>query len=327
MKKILGIGNALVDELMLIDSESMLHDMQLPVGGMTLIDDAGYEALEDKRNLFAPRRATGGSAGNAMLAVAGLGGACIFVGCVAGDETGRFFADNLHRQGIEDRLVHAVGRSGVASTFITPGGERTFATYLGASALLTAEDIADDAFLGAAIVHVEGYLVQNHALLTRILKVARQCGALVSLDLASYNVVQENWDFLHASVRKGVNILFANEQESEAFTREADLEAALDVMAAQCDIVVQKRGAKGSVAMRGSQRAEAPAHRVQVVDTTGAGDFYAGGFLYALARGGALQQCAEVGALCSAHVIQRVGTALPTEEWNEIKLNVARIML
>ncbi len=326
MKKILGIGNALVDELMLIGSESVLHDMELPVGGMTLIDDAGYDALEDMRHRFVPQRATGGSAGNALLAVAGLGGSCAFVGRIGSDETGRFFADNLHRQGIENRLVQAEGRSGVASTFITSGGERTFATYLGASALLCAEDIADDAFAGAAIVHVEGYLVQNHALLTRILKVARQCSALVALDLASYNVVQEHWDFLRQCVREGVDVLFVNEQESEAFTREADLEEALAQMAGLCPIVVQKRGAKGSVAVRGEERAEVLAHKVQVADTTGAGDFYAGGFLYALALGGTLRQCAEVGALCSAHVIQRVGTALPAEEWDEIKLNVARIM-
>ncbi len=326
MKKILGIGNALVDELMLIDSESVLHDMNLPVGGMTLIDDASYEALEDMRNRFAPQRATGGSAGNAVLAVAGLGGSCAFLGRIGSDETGCFFADNLQRQGIENRLVHATGRSGVASTFITPGGERTFATYLGASALLSAADIADDAFQGAVIVHVEGYLVQNHELLTRILKVARQCGAMVALDLASYNVVQQHWDFLQQCVAEGVDVLFVNEQESEAFTREADLEVALAQMAGQCPVVVQKRGAKGSVAVRGHERAEVQARKVQVVDTTGAGDFYAGGFLYALALGGTLQQCAEVGALCSAHVIQRVGTALPVEEWNEIKLNVARIM-
>ncbi len=326
MEKIVGIGNALVDELMLVESEAVLHDMHLPVGGMTLIDDAGYAALEDKRRSFSPQRATGGSAGNAMLAVAGLGGQCALVGRVGDDETATFFTDNLCRMGIENRLVRAAGHSGVASTFITPDGERTFATYLGASALLAAEDITSDAFRGAAIVHVEGYLVQNHALLTRILQMARQCGAMVSLDLASYNVVQDNWDFLHQCVRGGVDILFVNEQESEAFTREADLESALKLMAEHCSIVVQKRGAQGSVAVRGGERADVSARRAEVVDTTGAGDFYAGGFLYALAQGGTLQQCAEVGTLCSAHVIQRLGTALPAEEWKEIKLNVARIM-
>lgn len=326
MKKILGIGNALVDELMQITSPDVLNELRLPLGGMTLIDDNAYASLHSIRKDYHPERATGGSAGNAIKAATELGAHSAFIGRVGEDETGKFYLSELKRIGIEDRLIRAQGHSGVASTFITPDGERTFATYLGVAAELKAEDISSDAFQGAAIVHVEGYLVQNHALLSRIIEVARACNARVSLDMASYNVVEDNWDFLHDIVRGGVDILFANEEESKAFSREEDLDAALQHMADLCPIVIQKRGAQGSVAVSATERVSVPGVKVGVVDTTGAGDYYAGGFLWSLTQGGTLKQSCEVGSLLSANIIQHLGATLNTQTWNEIKLKVKEIM-
>lgn len=326
MKKILGIGNALVDELMLITSTAVLNELHLPIGGMTLISDDAYDSLNTVRKEYPPQRATGGSAGNAIKAAAELGARCVFMGRVGEDETGRFYLDELKRTGIEDRLIHAQGRSGVASTFITPDGERTFATYLGVASELRAEDIPTNAFQDADIVHVEGYLVQNHALLSRIIEVARAGNARVSLDMASFNVVKENRDFLHDIVRDGVDILFANEEESKAFSREDDPEAALRHMAALCPIAIQKRGAQGSVAVSAAERVSVPGMKVKVVDTTGAGDYYAGGFLWSLVRGGTLKQCCQTGSILSANIIQHLGATLDTQTWDEIKLKVKEIM-
>ncbi len=325
--KILGIGNALVDELMQIPSARVLKEIGLPVGSMTLIDEAAYEALSRVREQYPPQMATGGSAGNAVLAAAGAGARTAFLGRVARDAAGSAFINNQRRMGIESRLqVEEEGHTGICSCLILPDGERTFATHLGVAGDLSADDITPEQFADCGFAHVEGYLVQNHRLMDRIVDMARDCGVTVSLDLASYNVVEEHLQFLHQLVERGVDIVFANEQESLAFTGSSNLEEALRLMAGMAETVVQKRGADGSVAVCKGVRAQATAGRVSVVDTTGAGDYYAGGFLYGLSRGASLQQCVSAGTLLSSFVIQNVGAQLSPGQWDEISGLLKEIM-
>lgn len=324
--KIVGIGNVLVDELMRIPSADLLGRLGLPVGSMTLIDEATYESLARIRERFCPEVATGGSAGNTIKALAGCGARSAFVGRVAPDAQGRAYADCLQRMGIENRLVQAEGHTGICSSLILPNGERTFATYLGVSAGLSARDIRPECFEGCRMAHVEGYLVQDHALIERVVDVALECGVSLSIDLASYNIVEENRTFLTRLVERGVDIVFANEQESLAFTGDSDADESLKHLAAMAPTVVQKRGAAGSVAVRGTECVELKGEHVRVVDTTGAGDFYAGGFLYGVSRGATLEQCARAGALLSSYVIQWLGCELPAVQWNEIRLKLAGIM-
>lgn len=324
--KIVGIGNVLVDELMRISSVSLLKELGLPVGGMTLIDEPAYESLARVRECFPPEVATGGSAGNTVKALAGCGVQTAFVGRIARDAQGGAYTACLQRMGIEDRMVQAEGHTGICSSLILPNGERTFATYLGVSAGLSARDIRPECFDGCGMAHVEGYLVQDHALIERVADVARERGISLSLDLASYNIVEENRAFLTRLVERGVDILFANEQESLAFTGDHDAERSLSHLADMAPTVVQKRGDKGSVAMRGGERVEVQAEPVSVVDTTGAGDFYAGGFLYGVSRGATLGQCARAGALLSSYVIRCLGCELPAGQWEEIRAKLAHIM-
>lgn len=326
MKSIIGIGNALVDVLVRLESDEQLARLGLEKGGMQLIDDERQLILSAQMQQWNPAKATGGSAGNAMLALANLGAKPGFVGRVGNDDMGRFFADNCDAVGIEARLVSQGGATGVANTFISPDAERTFATYLGVAGQMAPEGITPELFRGYDILHIEGYLVQNHALIRRICEVARQLGMTTSIDLASYNVVDENRSLLRELVVNYIDIVFANEEESAAFTCGKSPEEALHEIASMARWAVVKVGKRGSMGMFDGTVVSVPGKQVGVVDTTAAGDFFAGGFLYALSQGAGLEQCLRMGSLLSQNIIQIVGTRLPEQTWEEIRSEAAEML-
>ena len=208
--------------------------------------------------------------------------------------------------------------SGCCIVLITPDGERTFCTYLGAAADMKAEDIFKEAFIGYDICHVEGYLVQDHELIETVLRTAKEQGCTVSLDLASYNVVNENHQFLKDLIYKYVDIVFANEDESFAYTH-LNPEEAVENLAQQCDIAVVKVGKRGSYVRQGTQVHHIGAITSNCLDSTGAGDLYAGGFLHALSDGFDLRRCGEIGTIAAGRIVEIVGTKLPEETWEEIR--------
>lgn len=326
MDRIIGIGNALVDVLVRLDSDSQLSDLGLPKGGMQLIDDETQMQLSLRMKELAPTRATGGSAGNAMLALANLGAHPGFIGCVSDDETGCFFRDNCQATGIDARLITRQGLSGVANTFITPDAERTFATHLGVAAQLSADDITPQLFEGYQIIHIEGYLVQNHDLIRKICRTAKQLGLQTSIDLASYNVVTDNLELLRNLVTEYIDIVFANEEESAAFTEGKAPEEALHEIASMARVAVVKLGKRGASAMQDGIEAFVPGQRVEVVDTTAAGDFFAGGFLYAYSHGASLENCLHMGTLLSQNIIQVIGTRLSDSVWDRIRQEAKAIL-
>lgn len=326
MQKIIGIGNALVDVLVRLESDAQLAQLGLEKGGMQLIDDGHQRILSAQMQQWNPAKATGGSAGNAMLALANLGAHPAFVGRVGDDEMGRFFSDNCDTSGIEARLMKQGGATGVANTFITPDAERTFATYLGVAGQMAPEDIRRELFQGYDILHIEGYLVQDCRLIQRICEVAKQLGMTTSIDLASYNVVSSNRSLLRELVAEYIDIVFANEEESAAFTQGKQPEDALREIAGMARWAVVKVGKHGSLGMYDGRMARVPAKQVDVVDTTAAGDFFAGGFLYALSQGAGLEQCLRMGSLLSQHIIQIVGTRLPEQTWEEIRNESQKIL-
>lgn len=326
MDKVIGIGNALVDVLVRLEDDATLSRLGLPKGGMQLIDDARHQSLSQQILPLCPARATGGSAGNAVLALANLGAEPGFIGRVGDDETGRFFLDNCRLTGIDARLIVGPGRSGVANTFITPDAERTFATYLGVAGQLTAADVAPELLSGYQLLHIEGYLVQNHELILHTCRLAKELGMRVSIDLASYNVVESNLALLRDLVSRYIDVVFANEEESRAFTEGKQPEDALREIASMADVAVVKLGSRGATAMQSGREARVPGRSLGVVDTTAAGDFFAGGFLYALCQGASLEGCLRMGTLLASHIIQVVGTRLPAEAWDEIRHEAAVIL-
>ena len=323
MDKIIGLGNALVDVLATLEDDTLLEEMGLPKGSMQLIDDAKLQQINTRFSQMKTHQATGGSAGNAILGLACLGAGTGFIGKIGNDHFGDFFRNNLQKNDIEDKLLISEQLpSGVASTFISPDGERTFGTYLGAAATMKAENLTLDMFKGYAYLYIEGYLVQDHELILRAMQLGKEAGLQICLDMASYNIVEGDLEFFDILITKYVDIVFANEEEAKAYTGK-DAWGAINEIASKCSVVIVKLGAQGSCIKKGTEciKLEVPPVK-KVVDTTGAGDYYAAGFLYGLTCGYSLEKCSIIGSILASNVIQVVGTTLSKKKWDEIKLNI-----
>ena len=317
MLRILGIGNALVDVSVFVHDDSILEKHHLYKGGMTLIDEETEKVIEQEIRGMNPQMSTGGSTGNAMMALASLGARPTFVGRIGNDELGRFFRDAGTRQGICEKLITCDEHTGVANTFISGYGERSFGTHLGAAMGLKADDITEELLGGCDLVHIEGYLVQNHELMEKICLTARKLGLKLSLDLGSWNIVEENLEFFHHIIREYVNLVFANREEATALSGLQDAAQSLAYIAGMTDTAIVKMGKMGASAMhRGGERVVVPANKIEnVIDTTAAGDYFAAGFLYAYGNGAALEDCLDLGVVLSESIIQVVGTRLSDEAW------------
>lgn len=320
--KVLGIGNALVDVL-LRREDDFLAQHGLPKGSMTLVDHNKVRAVLHGATDFAT--AAGGCAANTINGLAQLGVPAGFLGTTGDDEFGRAFAADLHANGVTPHLLRRQTQTGRAVAVITPDSERTFATYLGAAIEMGPEDLSPEVFAGYGCVHIEGYLVQNHDLVRRAMSLARAAGCKVSLDLASYNVVEANLAFLTEMVGDYVDIVFANEEEAKAFTGR-EHEHALDALGSFCEVAVVKLGRQGSLARRGQERASAGVIPANAVDTTGAGDLYAAGFLYGLVNGHSLERCCRLGALTAGCVVEVMGAKMPAATWNRIRTEASAIV-
>ena len=325
MDKIIGMGNALVDVLVRIDDDSLLEKLHLPKGSMQLIQEDTLSEIRKYTSGMKIHRSTGGSAGNTVCALAALGANPGFIGKVGQDETGAFFGDTLRQRGVNALLATCDLPSGIASTFISTDGERTFGTYLGAAATLRAEDLSRKMFAGYNYLYIEGYLLQDHDLMLRAVQLAKEEGLQVCLDMASYNVVEAERDFFDQLIVKYVDIVFANESEALAYTGKTPHEA-LEEIASKCSIAVVKTGKEGSLVKKGTEVIQLLSCPVDnVLDTTGAGDFYAAGFMYGLTCGYSLEKCVQISTILATAVIQEVGTTLPAKKWDEIKLNLSLI--
>lgn len=326
MDKIIGMGNALVDVLVRIDDDSLLEKLHLPKGSMQLIQEDTLSEIRKYTSGMKIHRSTGGSAGNTVCALAALGANPGFIGKVGQDETGAFFGDTLRQLGVNALLATCDLPSGIASTFISTDGERTFGTYLGAAATLRAEDLSRKMFAGYNYLYIEGYLLQDHDLMQRAVQLAKEEGLQVCLDMASYNVVEAERDFFDQLIVKYVDIVFANESEALAYTGKAPHEA-LEEISSKCSIAVVKTGKEGSLVKKGTEVIQLLSCPVDnVLDTTGAGDFYAAGFMYGLTCGYSLEKCVQISTILATAVIQEVGTTLPAKKWDEIKLNIESLL-
>jgi len=323
MSKILGLGNALTDVLATLQHDDILHALGFPKGGMIHIDEDSYQRVQDFFNKVPTTISTGGSVANSCRAMARLGMKVGFIGKVGNDHFGQLYAQSLTEVGVDNCLIVSdTLPSGVCCAFITPDGERTFADHMGASLSLRAEEIRSEVLMEYQYLFLEGYLVQDHQLIQGAAQMAKQLGLKVVMDLASYNIIKSDKDFCYLLVRDYVDIVFANEEEAKALTGK-EPEDALQELSQLCDIAVVKVGSRGSYVKRGEEQVHVDAVLVdQVLDTTGAGDHFAAGFLYGLLGGLSLEQCAQVGSIVSTEVIQVIGTKLSEDKWKEIKEKV-----
>jgi sugar/nucleoside kinase (ribokinase family) len=222
----------------------------------------------------------------------------------------------LKNSHIHPHLSYSSTETGRAIALVSPDTERTFATYLGAAMELTAADLNPAVFKGYGYFHIEGYMVQNHDLLSEAVRLASQNGLKISLDLASYNVVDENVAFLHPIVKQYVDVVFANEEESKAYTGLDPVEA-LSAIANECEVAIVKLGEKGSLIKHHDVTYKIGEFKINPIDTTGAGDLYAAGFLYGLVNGFDLKSCGRIASVLSAKVIEEVGARMSPEKWGQ----------
>jgi sugar/nucleoside kinase (ribokinase family) len=324
MKKILGIGNALVDVMTMISDDSILQKFGLPKGSMQLVDSNKSAIIKSETAGFKRIMASGGSAANTIHGLAMLGAHSGFIGSIGNDETGKFFEEDMKCAGIDTILINRDSVTGTAVALVSPDSQRTFATHLGAAVELSANDLVPEKFNGFDILYMEGYLIINKPLVERACIIAREKNMKIALDLASYNVVDAKLDDFMEIITKYVDIVFANEEEARSFTG-MDPEEALNSISKICEIAIVKTGSEGSWIKKSEETIRIGASKADLKDTTGAGDLYAAGFLYGYACGENLETCGLYGSILAGHVIEIVGARMNHEKWIAARKAVAEI--
>lgn len=323
--KILGLGNALVDILSPLKSDDYIEQMGLIKGAMELIDEDKLMKIMHLFQEFDTTLACGGSAANTISGLANMGVSTGFLGKVGHDSYGKFYNDSFLKDGVNPNLLKGDLPTGRAMTLISPDGERTFGTYLGAAATMKADDLRSEMFFGYDLMHIEGYLVQDPDFIRKAVQLAKTSGLKISLDMASFNVVKSQKRFFSELISEYVDILFANEEEVWAFVG-LEPEQAARTLAEICPIVVVKCGKEGSFVCHRKDCYKIDAIQAECVDTTGAGDLYASGFLYGWSQGYDLITAGSIGSLLAGHVIEVIGPRIDIETWNKIKLKVCTLM-
>lgn len=325
MKKIIGIGNALVDVMTIVPDETCLTRFSLPKGSMTMVDATRSGEIKEAINGLKRTLASGGSAGNSMYGLGVMGVYSSFIGKVGRDELGIFYEKDMVEAGVTPVLIRSkLSPTGTAVALVTPDSERTFATHLGAATELMPEELMAEYFKGYDILYLEGYLIFNLPLVEQACRLAKANNMCVALDLASFNVVNDMRPAFEMIVNDYVDIIFANEDEARAFTGMGPVEA-LDEIAKSCEISVVKTGPDGSWIKRGDEVVKVEALKVNAIDTTGAGDLYAAGFLYGFSNGFSLDKCGLFGSILAGKVIEVVGARMPDEKWAEAKKLIREI--
>jgi len=308
---VLCIGNAIVDVIANADDEFLTNEA-LVKGSMRLIDAAEAERLY--AHMGPAHQVSGGSAGNTAAGVAALGGRAGFIGQVAPDQLGEFYRHDLAAAGVEFTTPAAEVGAPTARSMIlvTPDGHRTMNTFLGAAQYLPRQALDESQIRESAILYLEGYLwdpeVPRYAMV-RAIEVARDAGRKVAFTLSDTFCVDRHRQGFNELLDGGrVDILFANQAEIEALAGVAHLETAVNAVAPKVETLVVTRSEEGALAVRNGQRADVPAEPIkELVDTTGAGDLFAAGFLLGAARGKSLEASLRLGAICAAEVIQHYG--------------------
>ena len=308
---VLCIGNAIVDILATAD-DAFLEAEGLTKGSMRLIDAEEAERLYS--HMGAATEVSGGSAGNTAAGIAALGGKAGFIGQVAPDQLGQFYIHDLRSTGVE--FTTAPADFGVPTArsmvLVTPDGHRTMNTFLGAAQHLPASALDEAQIRDSAVLYLEGYLWDPETpryAMVRAIEVAREAGRKVAFTLSDTFCIDRHREGFNQLIDGGkIDILFANEAEIQALAGIPHLETAVAAVAPKVETLVVTRSEHGALAIRGSDRADVPAEPVrEVVDTTGAGDLFAAGFLVGYTRGKSLEDSLRLGAIAAAEVIQHYG--------------------
>ena len=348
--KIIGIGNALLDVLIRLDDDRTLATLGLKKGAMDLIDESTMRRIQKAQAGLERSEAPGGSVCNTMRALARLCSRaewstqhgkeiasslamtddrlCAdvgYIGKIGNDMAGTVYEQEIRKAGVHPYLFRTEGISGCSTVMISPDGERTMATFLGPAGNLSDDEIADEILQSYDCLYMEGYLIVIEPLFLPMIKRAKRMGLKVALDLSNFNIVNGYRDLLSEVIPAYVDILFSNESEAGAFTGLPATEA-IDLIAESVETAVVTVGKDGVWAKQGNRKIHDAAISKDVVDTTGAGDHFAAGFLFGYALNASLAQSASIGSLLSGKVIETVGAQIPEEHWTQIKLKIDAIL-
>ncbi|HSG34631.1 MAG TPA: adenosine kinase [Sphingomonadaceae bacterium] len=314
---VIAIGNAIVDVMSPCDDD-LIEELGLVRGGMTLVD-AG-RANELYGAMGPAREISGGSAANTLAGLSELGAQCAFIGQVAEDQLGEVFTHDIRAAGIDFDTPPRAGDPPTARCliFVTPDGQRTMNTYLGASQFLPPEALDTDAVAAARVLYLEGYLwdpEEPREAMRKAIETAKSAGREVAFTLSDAFVIDRHGDDFRALIEDGlIDILFANQVELAALTGEDDFEAGLAALAPNLPVLVVTRSEKGAVGMTRDRRVDIAAEPIDhVVDTTGAGDLFAAGFLFGHVRGKDLETSLTMGAIAACEIISHFGARPETD--------------
>jgi len=309
MKKVLGVGAALVDLLIQVDEDWIVRKGQ-PKGGMHLVDWASMgRMLGDVSGDM--ETVPGGSACNTLVGLSRLGGRSAFLCKIGNDELGEIFTDHLARNKVESFARLGDAPTGRVLSAVTPDAQRTMFTYLGASAELSPTDTSDSIFQDAQVLYLEGYLAYNAPLLRAAASQAKAHGLQVVLDFGSFGVVNDCRSLLDELLESGlIDVIIANEDEAKAFTT-IEEELAATHLAKIAKVAVVKLGKRGALIAQGEEIVKVEAVPVDAVDTTGAGDLWAAGFLFGYLNGWSLEKCGKLASATAAEVVQVLGPSIP----------------
>ena len=336
MYDVMAIGNALVDHEYVL-SDAALEETELTKGNMTLAD------IKEQQQLLAyfklaeiepSKQAGGGSAANTMFTFASLGGKPFYACRVGDDDQGAFYLRDLHEAGVatSDKSIHAGGVTGSCVVAVTEDGERTMQTYLGTSSEIAADNVDFDALTQAYWLYIEGYLAMSESIQPAMTQLRQQAGihnAKIAVSFADPAVVKFAKDGLLNMLGNKVAVIFCNSEEAKLFTDKKQVKAAARALLEYCQIAVVTDGANGAViAHQPTDEAEVEVYDVatpavaNVIDTNGAGDNYAGAFLYALSQQYSLPECGRLASEISAQVIQQFGPRLASQDYRDIAQRV-----
>lgn len=315
----------MVDVLLKLDTDHTLKEIGIQKGAMDMIGRDQMIAIRQTQERLEKSEAPGGSVCNTMRAMAHLGAEVGFIGKIGDDAVGRFYEKAVREAGVTPYFVRTSGESGSCTVLISPDGERTMGTFLGPAATLRPDEIREEVLARYQCVYIEGYLIVNEPLVRTTMQKAKKLGLKVALDLSNFNIVNAFKGLLEELIPAYVDILFSNESEAQAFTGKTPGEAVKE-LSRMVDISVVTLGKEGALVGSRGVFCQVPAEGGKPVDTTGAGDNFAAGFLYGQSVGATLEQSARIGSLLAGHVIDVVGPEIPAYEWEQIKLKVNEIL-
>ena len=314
--RVLGIGSPLVD-ILIQEQYEFIKITGGCKGGMELVncDEINSMLAKTSSDMI---KAPGGSASNTIQALAHLGDKVAFLGKVGQDSYGEYYANSLKESGVESRLVFSDGSTGRVLSIITPDTQRTMRTFLGVAAELCCDDLKLSQFEDVEYILIEGYLMLNEPVFWKTLELAKKAGSTICLDLASFEVVNAKRQLINNVLKSDIDILFSNEDEARTYTGQ-DEEQSLDILSQKCKIAVVKLGEDGAWIKKGNEKNRIKAVPAKAIDTTGAGDIWAAGFLHALMEGKPLQECGDIAAQVAARIVEVIGASLSKEEWKKVK--------